>query len=224
MGGPGSLTSGGRREGVSRDAVHCPGQLAVSGAQEAYERPKEVRGLQCPEEGCDGTLGLRESRHGPFYGCNRYPECKATHGAHPDGSPLGVPADERTRKARMRAHREFDRLWKNAPQFYSIQEEQGTPERGRAIQRIQRAARPRAYRWLADRLSMDVDDCHVGMMDEFTCELVVRLCRGVTAADVRKWYKRRQVKAWRSGYWAPGKPYDGPEFTEDEAARWTGPG
>lgn len=65
--------------------------------------------LPCPE--CSCTMTLRNSRYGLFYGCAEWPKCRATHGAHPDGQPLGVPADAATKKARIEAHAEFDRLW-----------------------------------------------------------------------------------------------------------------
>ena len=35
---------------------------------------------------------LRNSKYGLFYGCSTYPNCKASHGAHKDGKPLGTPA------------------------------------------------------------------------------------------------------------------------------------
>lgn len=66
--------------------------------------------LPCPE--CHGSLRLRPSKHGFFYGCSRYPHCRATHGAHPDGAPKGVPGTKADRRARMLAHQEFDKLWR----------------------------------------------------------------------------------------------------------------
>jgi len=34
-------------------------------------------GKECPE--CDdGTLVIKNSRYGPFYGCTNFPKCKAT--------------------------------------------------------------------------------------------------------------------------------------------------
>jgi len=45
--------------------------------------------LTCPE--CGRRMRLRNSRYGEFYGCSGYPKCRITHGAYPDGRPLGVP-------------------------------------------------------------------------------------------------------------------------------------
>lgn len=49
---------------------------------------KESPTLPCSE--CSGSMTLRNSRYGFFYGCSRFPDCRATHGAHPDGQPLGL--------------------------------------------------------------------------------------------------------------------------------------
>ena len=73
--------------------------------------------MQCPE--CGARMHLRDSSHGKFYGCERYPACDATHGAHETtGEPLGVPGDRDTRLARQRAHAAFDPLWENALRMY----------------------------------------------------------------------------------------------------------
>ena len=65
----------------------------------------------CPE--CGSDMILKNSRYGLFYGCVRYPDCKATHGAHSNsGEPLGVPANEETKRWRIEAHNEFDKLWR----------------------------------------------------------------------------------------------------------------
>lgn len=47
----------------------------------------------------------RDGKPRKFYGCSRFPDCKATHGAHPNGKPLGHPADTETKRMRMAAHR-----------------------------------------------------------------------------------------------------------------------
>lgn len=47
----------------------------------------------------------RDGTERKFYGCNGYPECKGTHGANPDGTPLGVPADGETKALRQALHK-----------------------------------------------------------------------------------------------------------------------
>ena len=108
--------------------------------------------MDCPE--CDGKMVLRNSKYGTFWGCENYPKCNATHGAHPDGTPLGIPADKETKKARMKAHDVFDKLWKR-----------------------QGMKRTRAYRWLQERMGLGKEDCHIGRFDIEQCNRVVEICR-----------------------------------------------
>jgi ssDNA-binding Zn-finger/Zn-ribbon topoisomerase 1 len=51
---------------------------------------------------------LRNSRFGKFYGCSKFPLCEATHGAHPDGKPLGFPANKELKLLRIRAHKKLE--------------------------------------------------------------------------------------------------------------------
>lgn len=68
---------------------------------------------------CGAGMVLRESRFGKFFGCSTFPKCSATHGAHPDGRPLGVPGDAATKAARIAAHAEFDTLFESRRQRYA---------------------------------------------------------------------------------------------------------
>lgn len=106
----------------------------------------------CPE--CSSTMVLRESRHGPFYGCRAYPRCTATHAAHPDGTPQGVPADAETRAARRAAHEVFDRMWKGTGAPFSRRE---------------------AYRLLAE--AMNLDELHFGALDKSRCAEAVAIIK-----------------------------------------------
>lgn len=66
--------------------------------------------VACPECGSEMTLRTStkfktnsgEARK--FYGCSKYPECKGTHGANPDGTPMGTPADGETKALRQAIH------------------------------------------------------------------------------------------------------------------------
>src|ERR1700735_1804929 len=72
----------------------------------------------CPD--CGARMILRTTikfsyRNGQarkFWGCSRFPDCMATHGAHPDGSPCGIPGTAEVKALRIEAHGWFDRLWK----------------------------------------------------------------------------------------------------------------
>lgn len=109
--------------------------------------------LDCPE--CDGQLVLRLSKkHGFFYGCNRYPRCKATHGAHPDGTPLGTPADRETRHWRTEAHKAFDKLY------------QGTNP---LMTRLE------AYDYLQYIMSLSQEDAHISKFSIEQCQHLIDL-------------------------------------------------
>lgn len=108
---------------------------------------------------CGAPMSLRESRHGPFYGCTRYPACKGSHGAHPNGAPLGIPADAATKAARVKAHAAFDTLWK--------------PDAAKMT-------RKQAYAWLQSTLGLSKDAAHIG---NFTTEQCTLLIEALPTAD-----------------------------------------
>jgi len=128
--------------------------------------PGERHDLLCPEKDCNGRLVLRSSVHGVFYGCTNYPRCRGSHGAHPDGAPLGKPADGETKKARIRAHAFFDRLWKD-------------PVVGKT--------RAEAYEWLAKSYNMVPEKAHISMMDKDDCEVLVDVIKASFPELVTVW-------------------------------------
>ncbi len=107
--------------------------------------------------------GYASLKHKLFWQCQ---SCGAYVGCHPparangkggqgDGTvPLGTLANPTERRARSRAHAAFDSLW-----------QPGGPMK-----------RKEAYAWLAGRLGLSADDCHIGMFDPPTCE---RVCNEV---------------------------------------------
>ncbi len=119
-------------------------------------------------------LGSKDRR---FWSCIRYPGCNGTHGAHPDGKPLGVPADEETRKARAAAHEAFDWIWEGG--------------------HMRRAA---AYRMIATRMGITEEACHFGAFDLEQCQQVVTIMtqfavfKGAAAPDRTRKPKRPFVK------------------------------
>lgn len=132
--------------------------------------------LDCPE--CGGHMVLRKSQKypHPFYGCSKFPFCLATHGAHPDGSPLGVPADKETKQWRIKAHAALDPLWgRDNPQF----------DRQEAKYR-----RKIAYNWLAAQLAIrDVHrDCHIAMFDSERCQAVIAACEKASWEEMETCY------------------------------------
>lgn len=85
-----------------------------------------------------------------FFGCVRFPDCHGAHGAHPDGTPMGTPADKRTRIARVNAHAAFD-----------------------AAAKARGMSRKDSYRWLQDLTDLDRLHAHISMFDAETCERLV---------------------------------------------------
>lgn len=75
-----------------------------------------VAAVICPKCGAEMALRstnkylLKDGSPRKFYGCSRWPDCDATHGAHPDGRPLGVPGTDEDKKGRIAAHATFDAL------------------------------------------------------------------------------------------------------------------
>ncbi len=83
-----------------------------------------------------------------FYQCS---PCKAYVGCHGTSEkPLGRLANSELRKAKGKAHRHFDQLWRSGDM-----------------------KRQEAYKWLATTLCIDASECHIGMFNVKTCELVV---------------------------------------------------
>lgn len=122
-------------------------------------------GLRCPL--CRNLMVLRRTdkfRYGSgrsrlFWGCIRFPDCNSTHGAHPNGKPLGIPADAETKQSRMKAHEAFDKLW---------------TEHG--------LSRRESYTVLQKMMGMSADEAHIGRFDIAQCQRLISLCRTHGAA------------------------------------------
>ncbi len=112
--------------------------------------------------------------------------CDATVGCHPDGRPLGRLANAELRMEKQRTHALFDPLWKEAARMYS-----GASGKTRQVARI------RAYEWLADKMSLLPNDCHIGMFSTSQClearQWIQRL--QPTPESIRQWAKARRVAA-----------------------------
>lgn len=112
--------------------------------------------LACPECGSPMELAFsdrfryRDGRRRPFYRCYKWPECTGYHGAHPNGAPLGKPANKETRTLRSQVHAELNKLfpWKT--------------KKGRRA----------TNRWL---LEHNFGDGHVGAMDAVECRTALSI-------------------------------------------------
>lgn len=132
----------------------------VSLDEHVPEYPGERRDLKCAE--CGALMGLRKSKHGPFYGCSNFREtgCKGSHGAHPSGAPFGTPADKTGKQARIEAHRVFDEVWKR-----------------RLINsgKSRNANRHMAYSWMRKAMDLTHNTAHIGNFDKPQCEKLMLL-------------------------------------------------
>jgi hypothetical protein len=165
--------------GAEREAMTCvetktpwnPSRRATARVSDPLPAPKI-----CPF--CGGEVVI--VRNGTFYGGRDYGEwpwayvcsgCEARVGMHPfTNIPLGTLADIATREARKAAHVSFDGSWRG------------------------RCGRREAYEWLAGKLEIPVERCHIGMMDTETCQRVVTICR-------ENWMPRPRTAVKTKGKW-----------------------
>lgn len=85
-----------------------------------------------------------------FWNCT---SCNAYVGCHPNTTkPLGRLANAELRKAKQQAHAAFDPLWKS-----------------------RQMKRKQAYAWLAEKMGIAVQNCHIGMMDVQECKAIVSI-------------------------------------------------
>lgn len=113
--------------------------------------------LACPECGAPMLLKWSNRYDRPFYGCSRWEraKCPGTHGAHPDGTPMGIPADQATKAARHQLHLLFDQLWKSHVM-----------------------SRAQAYQWLMRAINTDSRrEAHIARFSIAQCERVLTLLR-----------------------------------------------
>lgn len=139
---------------------------------------------KCPY--CGAPVLLKDSNYvyhnnknyGKMWVCSNYPECDAYVGCHPGTTiPLGRLADSALRKAKNRAHKAFDPLWKSGLM-----------------------TRREAYIWLSAMLHISQENCHIGMFDISTCKRVVEVCskqhnkaiEGCREPRYTRGYKRRK--------------------------------
>ena len=120
-----------------------------------YKKAQEKEhDLTCPE--CGSKLKLRKSDYGLYYRCENYPKCKVTHGAFKDGKPRGIPGDLETIALRKAAHNKINELIKNEPN--------------------PKEAQQKYYNWLANKLNVPKNLCHMSLFDKETLRRVIGIC------------------------------------------------
>lgn len=151
---------------------------------------------------CGGTTRLTDGaevypyrpdlRTKPIWRCD---PCGAYIGCHPGTTcPLGTAAGPETRRARSILHtRWLLPIWREAWRYYNEPDRHVTPNRRR---KAAHKARPRVYAFLADRLGLSADECHVGLFTIRQCEAAQRVLAGVTYGEVYAWWRvRRDTEA-----------------------------
>lgn len=124
---------------------------------------------------CGSSCSYTDSR--AFYGrsgygkrwiCSRFPNCRGSVGAHPDGKPLGTVPTVETKALRSELHQIVDAVWR--------EQTKGS---------LRRKKRGSAYNWLADVTGWPVEVAHIGYMNEEQCAYALRCVRRVPY-DLRK--------------------------------------
>lgn len=107
--------------------------------------------------------------------------CGATSGVHRGTNvPLGTLADWDTKAARKEAHEKFDVLWRRHPSDY--------------IPGVPRMGRGQAYSWLASRMGLAIEDCHIGLFDVKQCWRVVRIVKNHLERSAKREAARKAKK------------------------------
>jgi hypothetical protein len=115
--------------------------------------------LRCPE--CGAAMVLKASNlhrylNGQarlYYRCWHWPVCRGSHSAHPDGSPVGQPADRRTQLYRTLAHQVLDGWCQ-----------------------LRGLGKTLGYRRVQQLMGLPAAQAHIGRLDEKQCRrLIARL-------------------------------------------------
>ncbi|WP_293862302.1 zinc-finger-containing protein [uncultured Alsobacter sp.] len=125
-------------------------------------------------------------RANPRYLCD---ECGAHVGCHPGTTKaVGTPAGPELRAARSKLHDQmFDPLWKTAAESGGYAD---TTSRQR--KRIRQKARGRVYAFLAARMGLTTEECHIGHFDIEQCRAAWLALQGRTYAEIRAWAKSKE--------------------------------
>jgi len=97
--------------------------------------------------------------HGMIYLCI---PCNAYVGVHKNSKKaLGRLADKELRSWKMKAHKNFDKLW-----------------------RSKKMSRKVAYKWFSEKMGIDPEFAHIGMLDVDQCIKLVFLCQ----EEMKTWF------------------------------------
>lgn len=123
---------------------------------------EEASKMKCPYCGGKVIFTTNDKIYKKIYGngwvymCVDFPKCNSFVGGHKNGNALGNLADQPTRIARKLAHDKFDPLW------MGVSEDRNVNKKVRAW----------LYGILSDWTGLEIDQCHIGMMNPAQCKQV----------------------------------------------------
>jgi len=127
--------------------------------------PDILSGKICPYCGkptihCSDSVIYGRTYGGMMYVCST---CDAYVGCHKPNptQALGRLANAELRQYKIAAHASFDSLWQRKIDRDGVSKTQG---------------RKAAYRWLSKATGIEVEYCHIGMMDIEECKKVIEVC------------------------------------------------
>jgi len=123
-----------------------------------------------PAEAGDLAAYPYKKYYGPLWVCSHYPTCNAYVGCHPGTTmALGRLADKELRLLKSQVHAVFDPLW--------MYEHAIRKRRYRRRGNMKNIIRNKWYEWLAGKLGIPVEQCHIGMFDNDTCQRAIEICK-----------------------------------------------
>ncbi len=118
----------------------------------ARSRKPSAEVVNCGD--CGAKMVLKGGIYGLFYSCTNWPGCRGAHGAHPDGKPMGIPADYDTRKLRQAAHSALESTWSPG---------------GRQLF----PSRTHAYEWVQAAMGLTATEAHIARFDAAQCKKLI---------------------------------------------------
>jgi len=95
---------------------------------------------------------------------------------------------------REQVHAVLDPLWQTAPENGGYKSKRAASISEGAKRHVQKVARERVYKWLAEQMWLGEEDCHVARFTFDQCHEAMRLLSGVTYAEIRRWAHHRDVQ------------------------------
>jgi zinc-finger-containing domain len=118
-----------------------------------------------------------ELSHKNYYLCR---PCNAWVGCHKGtDTPFGRLADAGLRYWRIAAHEAFDPIW---------------GKKAKGTKDLECYGRTAAYRWLAAKLGIHRNECHIGLFDEELCRYTIAACDEFRVWIADQSYRRERIK------------------------------